>query len=297
MQEYHNLLQDVMENGTDSDDRTGVGTRRVFGRQIRVPLDPFPILTTKAIHFRSIYFELMWMLLGRNDVQWLTDRKVSIWNEWQNEEGTIGPGYGVQWRNFGPEYDYLGQPYLEGQFIDQLSQLVLGLRDNPNGRRHIVNAWNANVIQDMTLPPCHIMFQVAIIDRKLSLHMYQRSADLFLGVPFNITQYALLSHILCWMTGYEPGELIISYGDLHVYRNHFDQVLEQLSRSTSLHERGSILKPHEIMALDLSHADWVNRGRVNLSPFNVSPHYNPAADMIPWYEGHHYPAIKAEVAI
>lgn len=289
MKEYHELLMSTLRDGIDSNDRTGVGTRRVFGRQLRVPLDPFPILTTKKIHFRSIYFELMWMLLGMNDVRWLQERKVTIWDEWVNEEGTIGPGYGVQWRNFGTEYDHKGQPYNRGQCVDQLQQLVDNLVANPDGRRHIVSAWNPNVTQDMALPPCHMMFQVAVLGDKLSLHMYQRSADAFLGVPFNITQYALLAHILCWMTGYKPGELITSYGDLHVYQNHFDQCEELLGRSVDLHERYSLVMPHEV-------ANRKDQDRlVNLMDFNTSPHYNPADDMIPWYTS--YPPIKADVAV
>lgn len=290
MKEYHDLLLDVMQNGTDSDDRTGVGTRRVFGRQLRVPLDPFPILTTKKIHFRSIYFELVWMLLGRNDVKWLQERNVSIWDEWANEEGTIGPGYGVQWRNFGDEYNYLGHPYLENTHADQITKLIDELKTNPNSRRHIVSAWNPKVIQDMTLPPCHVLFQVGIINNTLNLHMYQRSADLFLGVPFNLSQYALLSHILCWLTGYKPGELTISYGDLHVYQNHFAQVEEQLGRSVNLHERQSIRMPHEMAALSLAQ----NR-LPTLDDLTTHPHYQPIKDMLPWYES--YPAIEAKVAV
>ncbi|UON93708.1 thymidylate synthase [Arthrobacter zhangbolii] len=211
-----------MANGTQKSDRTGTGTRSVFGRQMRFDLsESFPLITTKRVHFKSVALELLWFLRGDSNVRWLQERGVSIWDEWADDDGELGPVYGVQWRSW---------PTPDGGHIDQIEKLVEGIRKNPDSRRHIVTAWNPAEVENMALPPCHAMFQFYVADGRLSCQLYQRSADTFLGVPFNIASYALLTLMVAQQTGLEPGEFIWSGGDVHIYDNHVDQVREQLSR-------------------------------------------------------------------
>lgn len=222
MKVYHDLLQHVLDNGTDRGDRTGTGTRSVFGHQIRFNLqEGFPLVTTKKVHTRSIIHELLWFLKGDSNVKYLQENGVRIWNEWADENGELGPVYGVQWRSW---------PSANGQHIDQITELVHQLKNNPNSRRHIVSAWNVGEISNMALPPCHALFQFYIADGRLSCQLYQRSADLFLGVPFNIASYALLTMMLAQVVGLQPGDFVHTFGDAHIYHNHFDQVKLQLSR-------------------------------------------------------------------
>ncbi|MCC3290222.1 MULTISPECIES: thymidylate synthase [unclassified Arthrobacter] len=219
---YEDLLRDVMANGTQKSDRTGTGTRSVFGRQMRFDLsESFPLITTKRVHFKSVALELLWFLRGDSNVRWLQEQGVSIWDEWADEDGELGPVYGVQWRSW---------PTPDGGHIDQIAKLVEGIRKNPDSRRHIVTAWNPAEVENMALPPCHALFQFYVADGKLSCQLYQRSADTFLGVPFNIASYALLTLMVAQQTGLEPGEFVWSGGDVHIYDNHVDQVRKQLSR-------------------------------------------------------------------
>ncbi len=222
MKVYHDLLQHVLNNGTDRGDRTGTGTRSVFGHQMRVNLqEGFPLVTTKKVHTKSIIHELLWFLKGDSNVTYLQENGVRIWNEWADENGELGPVYGVQWRSW---------PAANGQHIDQISELINQLKNNPNSRRHIVSAWNVGEIPNMALPPCHALFQFYVADGKLSCQLYQRSADLFLGVPFNIASYALLTMMIAQVVGLEPGDFVHTFGDAHIYHNHFEQVKLQLSR-------------------------------------------------------------------
>ncbi len=223
MQTYLDLLSHVLENGTDRGDRTGTGTRSVFGHQMRFDLSKgFPVTTTKKLHLRSIIIELLWFLRGETNVKWLQDNGVSIWDEWADENGDLGPVYGYQWRSW---------PTPDGGSIDQIKGLVKSLKENPNSRRHIVSAWNPALVDDMALPPCHTMFQFYVADGKLSCQLYQRSADIFLGVPFNIASYALLIMMLAQVCDLEVGDFVHTFGDAHIYHNHFEQAKEQLSRS------------------------------------------------------------------
>ena len=220
--QYLNLLQDILDNGVQRGDRTGTGTLGVFGRQIRFDLAKgFPVLTTKKLHLRSIIVELLWFLRGDTNVRWLQDNGCKIWDEWADENGDLGPVYGKQWRSWAAP---------NGQSIDQIQNLVEGLKTNPNSRRHIVSAWNPADVEDMALPPCHCLFQFFVADGKLSCQLYQRSADVFLGVPFNIASYALLTMMVAKVVGLEPGEFVHTFGDAHLYLNHLDQAREQLSR-------------------------------------------------------------------
>jgi len=222
MKQYLELLQHVMEHGTDKADRTGTGTRSVFGYQMRCDLsDGFPLLTTKRVHLKSIIYELLWFLRGDTNVHWLQEHGVRIWNEWADENGDLGPVYGHQWRSW---------PDGKGGTIDQIAQVVEQIKHNPDSRRHIVSAWNVSEVATMALPPCHTLFQFYVANDRLSLQLYQRSADLFLGVPFNIASYSLLLMMVAQVTGLQAGEFIHTFGDAHIYRNHFDQVREQLSR-------------------------------------------------------------------
>lgn len=212
-----------MDDGTDRGDRTGTGTRSVFGHQMRFNLDDgFPLLTTKKLHLRSIIYELLWFLRGDTNVRYLQENGVRIWNEWADCNGDLGPVYGHQWRSW---------PDGKGGTIDQISQVVEQIRNNPESRRLIVSAWNVAEVADMALPPCHLLFQFYVTGDRLSLQLYQRSADTFLGVPFNIASYALLLMMVAQVTGLKPGEFIHTIGDAHIYSNHFDQVREQLSRA------------------------------------------------------------------
>ncbi|WP_300344165.1 thymidylate synthase [Nesterenkonia sp.] len=219
---YEDLLADVLEHGSPKTDRTGVGTRSVFGRQIRFDLtSSFPLITTKRVHFKAVALELLWFLRGDSNARWLQERGVRIWNEWADDDGDLGPIYGVQWRSW---------PTPGGGSVDQISQLVEQLTSQPDSRRHVVTAWNPGQLEEMALPPCHILFQFYVADGTLSCQLYQRSADMFLGVPFNIASYSLLTHMLAQQTGLQPGEFIWTGGDCHIYDNHVDQVREQLSR-------------------------------------------------------------------
>lgn len=223
MRQYLDLLRDIRDNGVDKADRTGTGTRSVFGRQLRFNLaDGFPLLTTKKLHLKSIIYELLWFLNGDTNVKYLQDHGVRIWNEWAGADGDLGHIYGYQWRSW-PDY--------RGGSIDQIAQAVNDIKNNPDSRRIIVSAWNVADLPQMNLPPCHAFFQFYVADGRLSLQLYQRSADTFLGVPFNIASYALLLMMVAQVTGLKPGEFIHTIGDAHIYSNHFDQVREQLSRA------------------------------------------------------------------
>lgn len=223
MQQYLQLLKKVMEEGSDRGDRTGTGTRSIFGHQMRFDLeDGFPVLTTKKLHLRSIIIELLWFLRGETNIAWLKENKVSIWDEWADAEGELGPVYGYQWRSW---------PDPKGGSVDQIVNLVDQIKNNPNSRRLIVSAWNPALVDEMALPPCHCLFQFYVSDGKLSCQLYQRSADIFLGVPFNIASYALLTMMVAQVCGLKPGEFIHSFGDAHIYHNHFEQARLQLTRS------------------------------------------------------------------
>lgn len=222
MKQYLDLLRHIMEHGTVKIDRTGVGTKSVFGYQMRFNLaEGFPLLTTKKVHLRSIIHELLWFIAGDTNIKYLHDNKVTIWDEWADENGDLGPVYGHQWRSWATP---------QGGKIDQLANVVEQLKKNPNSRRHIVSAWNPGEVDNMALPPCHAMFQFYVADNKLSCQLYQRSADVFLGVPFNIASYALLTQMIAQVCGYELGEFVHTLGDTHIYLNHFEQVETQLSR-------------------------------------------------------------------
>ena len=223
MQQYHDLMRHVLEHGNDKGDRTGTGTRSVFGYQMRFDLsEGFPVLTTKKLHLRSIIHELLWFLQGDTNIRYLKENGVSIWDEWADEEGNLGPVYGYQWRSW---------PAPDGRHIDQIATVVEQIKTNPNSRRMIVSAWNPALVDDMALPPCHAMFQFYVADGKLSCQLYQRSADIFLGVPFNIASYALLTMMVAQVCGLQAGEFIHTLGDAHLYSNHFEQARLQLSRT------------------------------------------------------------------
>ncbi len=222
MQPYLQLLSDILENGTDKADRTGTGTRSLFGYQMRFDLSKgFPLLTTKKLHLKSIIYELLWFIRGETNVHWLQEHGVKIWDEWADENGDLGPVYGSQWRSW---------PAPHGQHIDQIANLIQSIKTKPDSRRHIVSAWNPAEVDDMALPPCHCLFQFYVADGKLSCQLYQRSADTFLGVPFNIASYALLTHMVAQVCDLEVGDFVHSFGDVHLYANHFDQARLQLTR-------------------------------------------------------------------
>lgn len=264
MKEYHKLLRHILENGHRKDDRTGTGTISTFGYQMRFDLqEGFPLLTTKRVHLKSIIHELLWFLKGDTNVKYLQDNGVRIWNEWADPDGDLGHIYGYQWRSW-PGYD--------GNFIDQISEAVNTIKNNPDSRRIIVSAWNVADLDNMNLPPCHAMFQFYVADGKLSLQLYQRSADSFLGVPFNIASYALLCMMMAQVCGLEPGEFIHTFGDVHIYLNHLDQVKEQLSREPRQLPR-MILNPDVKDIFDFKYEDFRLEG------------YDP------------YPAIKGVVSV
>ena len=222
MQQYHDLLQRILDDGAEKSDRTGTGTRSVFGHQMRFDLTAgFPLVTTKKVHTRSIFAELLWFLRGDTNVTWLQERGVSIWDEWADAAGDLGPIYGYQWRSW---------PTPDGRHVDQIAEVVEQIRSNPDSRRHIVSAWNVADIPQMALPPCHTMFQFYVAEGRLSCQLYQRSADVFLGVPFNIASYALLTHMVAQVTGLEVGDFVHTLGDAHLYVNHLDQARLQLTR-------------------------------------------------------------------
>ena len=222
MKQFQDMLRHIYENGVDKSDRTGTGTRSILGAQMRFNLnDGFPVVTTKKIHLKSVIHELLWLISGSTNVKYLQDNGVRIWDEWADENGDLGPVYGQQWRAWKDEH---------GCEIDQLSEVVDAIKANPDGRRHIVSAWNVAMIPEMKLPPCHLLFQFYVAEGKLSCQLYQRSADFFLGVPFNIASYAILTHIVAQCCKLEVGEFIHTFGDAHIYSNHLEQVKLQLSR-------------------------------------------------------------------
>jgi thymidylate synthase len=222
MRQYEDFMRHVLEHGVDKNDRTGTGTRSVFGHQIRFDLaGGFPLITTKKLHLRSIVHELLWFLQGSSNVAYLRQNGVTIWDEWADAQGELGPVYGVQWRSW---------PTPDGGHIDQISQVLEQIRSNPDSRRLIVSAWNVGELARMRLPPCHLLFQFYVAEGRLSCQLYQRSCDIFLGVPFNIASYALLTHMVAQQCDLAPGDFVWTGGDCHIYRNHFDQVREQLSR-------------------------------------------------------------------
>ncbi len=222
MKQYHDLLQHLLDNGVKKEDRTGTGTYSVFGHQMRFNLaEGFPLITTKKLHTRSIFVELLWFLKGDTNISYLKENGVSIWDEWADENGNLGPVYGYQWRSW---------PNPDGTSTDQIVNLVNGLKNNPNSRRHIVSAWNPSFIEDMALPPCHCLFQFYVAEGKLSCQLYQRSCDTFLGVPFNIASYALLVHMIAQVCDLEVGDFVWTGGDVHLYSNHVDQAKLQLTR-------------------------------------------------------------------
>ncbi|VTO14668.1 thymidylate synthase [Brevundimonas vancanneytii] len=258
--QYLNLLRDILDNGVRRDDRTGTGTLGVFGRQMRFDLSKgFPLLTTKKLHTRSIFIELLWFLRGETNIAWLKDNGVSIWDEWADVDGDLGPVYGKQWRSWAAP---------NGASIDQIQKLVHGLKTNPNSRRHIVSAWNPADVDDMALPPCHCLFQFFVAEGKLSCQLYQRSADVFLGVPFNIASYALLTHMLAKIVGLEPGDFVHTFGDAHLYLNHLEQAELQLSRAPLPLPTLSVADKNDLFGFELS--DFV------LNDYQSWPHIKAA---------------------
>ncbi|QTC89369.1 thymidylate synthase [Brevundimonas pondensis] len=258
--QYLNLLRDILDNGVRRDDRTGTGTLGVFGRQIRFDLSKgFPLLTTKKLHTRSIFIELLWFLRGETNIGWLKDNGVGIWDEWADANGDLGPVYGKQWRSWAAP---------NGQSIDQIQKLIHGLKTNPNSRRHIVSAWNPADVDDMALPPCHCLFQFFVADGKLSCQLYQRSADIFLGVPFNIASYALLTLMLAKVVGLEPGDFVHTFGDAHLYLNHLEQAELQLTRAPLALPTLTVAPKSDLFAYELS--DFV------LSDYAPWPHIKAA---------------------
>lgn len=244
MHQYEDFMRHVFENGHPKSDRTGTGTRSVFGYQMRFDLSQgFPLITTKKLHTRSIFIELLWFLRGDSNARWLQDRGVSIWNEWAGDDGDLGPVYGVQWRSW---------PTPDGTHIDQISQLLDQIRTDPDSRRLLVSAWNVADIPQMALPPCHALFQFYVANGKLSCQLYQRSADIFLGVPFNIASYALLTHLVAQQCDLEVGDFIWTGGDCHLYSNHLKQVELQLSRTPNPYPRLHIKrKPESLFDYDI----------------------------------------------
>jgi len=264
VKEYHELLRLVLEKGKLKEDRTNIGTISYFGAQARFDLSAgFPLLTTKRIHFKSVVYELFWFLRGETNIRFLTDNGVTIWNEWADENGDLGRVYGAQWCDW---------QTADGQSINQISQVVSDIRKNPDSRRLLVSAWNPGEIRQMALPPCHVMFQFYVQEGRLSCQLYQRSADLFLGVPFNIASYALLTRMVAVVCGLEPGDFIHTFGDIHIYRNHLDQAEQQLSR-----------KPRNLPTLEF------NRVPQELSQFEYDDVHLIGYDP--------YPAIKAPIAV
>ena len=263
VQQYLDLLDHVMTTGTDKSDRTGTGTRSVFGYQMRFDLsEGFPVLTTKKLHLKSIIGELLWFLRGDSNVRWLQERGISIWDEWADENGDLGPVYGYQWRSW---------PTPDGGHVDQIAKVIEAIRTNPDSRRHIVSAWNVADVDSMALPPCHTMFQFYVADGRLSCQLYQRSADIFLGVPFNIASYALLTMMVAQICDLEPGDFVHTLGDAHLYSNHVEQARLQLTREPLPLPRMVIARGKQIDEFDLGDFELVG------------------------YEAH--PSIKAPIAV
>ncbi len=264
MKQYHDLLRHVLEQGVRKEDRTGTGTVSVFGYQMRFNLqEGFPLLTTKKVHLKSIIHELLWFLKGDTNLAYLHENKVTIWDEWADAQGNLGPVYGYQWRSW---------TSANGESIDQISNLIAMIKRNPDSRRLLVTAWNPGDIEKMALPPCHILFQFYVAQGKLSCQLYQRSADIFLGVPFNIASYALLTMMIAQVTGLEPGEFVHTFGDAHIYLNHMEQVNLQLSRDFRSLPR-MVINPEVKSIFDFKYSDFELKG------------YDP------------HPAIKAPVAV
>jgi len=264
MQQYLDLMRHVRDNGVYKEDRTGTGTYSVFGYQMRFALqDGFPMVTTKKLHLRSIIHELLWFLSGSTNIAYLKENGVSIWDEWADENGELGPVYGYQWRSW---------PTADGQSIDQIERLLRGLRDNPDSRRHLVCAWNVAQVEEMALPPCHTLFQFYVADNKLSCQLYQRSADIFLGVPFNIASYALLTMMIAQVLDFELGDFVHTFGDAHLYSNHMEQVEQQLDR-----------EPHSLPSMQ------INPGVKDLFAFTF--------DDFALRDYQHHPHIAAPVAV
>ncbi|WP_199171130.1 thymidylate synthase [Gleimia hominis] len=260
---YEDLLRDVFTNGVAKDDRTGTGTISVFGRQMRFDLaEGFPLVTTKRVHLKSVVGELLWFLSGDSNVRWLQEHGVRIWNEWADENGELGPVYGVQWRSW---------PTPSGEHVDQIASALQTLRENPDSRRNLVSAWNVAQLSDMALMPCHAFFQLYMAQGKLSLQVYQRSADMFLGVPFNIASYALLTHMFAQQAGLEVGELVWTGGDCHIYNDHFEQVKTQLAR-----------EPFDMPHLKLHHAPSI---------------FDYKFEDVEVVDYQHHPTIKAKVSV
>ena len=264
MQQYLDLMDRILRTGTVKSDRTGTGTLSIFGHQMRFDLsEGFPLVTTKKVHVRSVIVELLWFLQGSTNVRWLQERGVSIWDEWADAEGELGPVYGHQWRSW---------PAPDGRHIDQIAAVVRSLRESPDSRRHIVSAWNVAEVADMALPPCHTMFQFYVADGRLSCQLYQRSADVFLGVPFNIASYALLTQMMAQVVGLVPGDFVHTLGDAHLYANHLDQARLQLTRT-----------PHALPSLAIT------PGVTDIDAFSYEDFtvlgYDP------------YPAIRAPIAV
>ena len=257
MKTYLQLCEEILHNGTKKSDRTGTGTISVFGHQMRFDLqEGFPALTTKKLHLRSIIHELLWFLKGETNVKYLQDNGVRIWNEWADEEGELGPVYGHQWRSW---------TGADGTTVDQIAKLVEQIKTNPDSRRMIVTAWNPSQVDDMALPPCHCLFQFYVADGKLSCQLYQRSADVFLGVPFNIASYALLTMMMAQVCDLEPGEFIHTLGDAHIYNNHIEQVQLQLTRETRSLPKMNI-NPEVTSIFDFSYEDF------ELTEYDPHPH-------------------------
>jgi thymidylate synthase len=264
MQPYLDLVRDILDHGTPKSDRTGTGTLSVFGRQLRFDLGAgFPLLTTKKLHLRSILYELLWFLRGETNVRWLQENNVSIWNEWADADGELGPIYGYQWRSW---------PAPDGRHIDQITNVIADIRRNPDSRRHIVSAWNVADIDRMALAPCHALFQFYVADGRLSCQLYQRSADVFLGVPFNIASYALLTMMVAQVTGLRPGDFVNTFGDVHLYSNHVEQARLQLAR-----------EPRPLPAMTLN-PEVSSIFDFRFGDFTLE-HYDP------------HPAIKAPIAV
>jgi thymidylate synthase len=264
MKQYHDLLQHILDNGVEKDDRTGTGTLSCFGYQMRFDLsEGFPMLTTKKLHLRSIIHELLWFLQGDTNIKYLKDNGVRIWDEWADDEGNLGPVYGYQWRSW---------PNPDGSHTDQITKLLDQLKNKPDSRRHIVSAWNPSFIDDMALPPCHCLFQFFVADGKLSCQLYQRSADTFLGVPFNIASYAILTLMMAQVCDLEPGEFIHTFGDVHLYKNHLEQAKLQLTRD---------FRPLPQMKLNPEVKDLFSFKYEDFELLNYDPH----------------PHIKAEVSV
>lgn len=257
MKPYLDLLQHILNDGVQKTDRTGIGTLSVFGHQMRFDLEEgFPLLTTKKLHLKSIIYELLWFLKGDTNVKYLQDNGVRIWNEWADGKGNLGPVYGAQWRSW---------PDGNGGYIDQIEEVIRQIKDTPDSRRMIVSAWNVADVSKMALPPCHLLFQFYVADGRLSCLLYQRSADTFLGVPFNIASYALLTMLVAQVCGLRPGEFIHTTGDTHLYLNHLDQAKEQLQRAPRLLPR-MLINPHRKSIFDFEYTDF------ELVDYNPHPH-------------------------